>query len=257
MDLPLDLPPLIGHRGAAAEAPENTLVSIRKAAEAGARWVEFDVKLTADDVPILMHDARLDRTTSGRGPVATHAFGEIQKLDAGSWFEDRFTGERVPTLDEAAGLCRELGLGMNVELKPCPGRALATAVSTLDVLRRHGDAFAGRLLVSSFDPRCLEVAQASAPAIPRGYLCGFVPRDWRIALGRHGCVTLHADQHRIGRRALAALRAAGATVLLYTVNDPIRALHLLGAGATAVFSDRVSDLARALDEAAKRSGRRQ
>lgn len=246
VSLPIDLPPLIGHRGAAAEAPENTLASFRQAAVAGARWVEFDVKLSADGVPLVIHDARLDRTTSGRGLVRATPFASIRRLDAGSWFHHRFAGERVPTLDEAIALGLELGLGMNVELKPCPGRAEATARTTIEALARYGAALDGRVLISSFEPRCLAVAEALAPALPRGHLCRVVPPDWPAALARHGCATLHVDHLRVGRRRLTALREAGAQALVYTVNDPVRARTLLAQGATAVFTDRVSDVARGL-----------
>ena len=107
----LAIPRLIGHRGAAAAAPENTLASLRKAKELGASWVEFDVKLTRDGCPVLIHDERLERTTSGRGEVALTTLEELQKLDAGGWFAPAFRGERVPTLEAALALCAELGLG--------------------------------------------------------------------------------------------------------------------------------------------------
>ena len=115
------LPRVIGHRGAAAAAPENTLVSLQKAKELGASWVEFDVKLTRDGVPILMHDERLERTTDGRGEVALTTLNDLQKLDAGGWFGPAFRGEPVPTLEAALALCAELGLGINVEIKPVRG----------------------------------------------------------------------------------------------------------------------------------------
>ena len=86
----LAIPRLIGHRGAAAAAPENTLASLRKAKELGASWVEFDVKLTRDGHPVLIHDERLERTTSGRGEVALTTLVELQKLDAGGWFAPAF-----------------------------------------------------------------------------------------------------------------------------------------------------------------------
>lgn len=237
---------MIGHRGAAAEAPENTLASIRQAAASGARWVEFDVKLTADGVPILMHDARLERTTTGRGPVAATPFDAIQALDAGGWFGQRFAGERVPTLHDALRLCLALGLGMNVELKPCPGRAVATTEATLACLRPYETALAGRVLISCFKPECLLVAREQCPALPLGHLFGAAPRAWRAVLARHGCTTLNADHRRTGPRRLRAFRAAGATVITYTVNDPDRARKLLGAGAAAVITDRVSLISRAL-----------
>lgn len=241
-----DLPDVIGHRGAAAHAPENTLASIREAQELGARWVEFDVKLTADGMPILMHDDRLERTTNGRGLVRDRSLDQIRTLDAGAWFSPAFKGERVPTLEEALHLCAGLGLGMNVEIKPCRGRAVETTTATLGVLRRHWPEGLPLPLISSFEHRCLALAGEIAPELPRGYLCGRLPRDWRLEIERYGCATVNLDHRWISRRALGLLRAAGVPVLLYTVNDAGRARALLAAGATAVFSDRVADLLAAL-----------
>src|SRR5580658_7344129 len=93
-------PPVIAHRGASAQAPENTMAAFRLATESGAKWVEFDVHLTQDGVPVIMHDDTLDRTTDGKGKIADASWADVQKLDAGSWFDKRFKGERVPHLDE-------------------------------------------------------------------------------------------------------------------------------------------------------------
>src|SRR5690242_8989223 len=97
----LKLPSVIGHRGAAAYAPENTLESIRTAAEIGVKWVELDVKLTKDSIPIIFHDDTLERTTSGYGLVAETKYEDIRELEAGMWFSEGFTGVVVPTLEEA------------------------------------------------------------------------------------------------------------------------------------------------------------
>src|SRR5437016_10954345 len=88
------LPPVIGHRGAAARAPENTLAGLRCARELGCRWVEFDVRLTADGALVLCHDARLDRTTTGSGRVSTQSLAAIRECDAGSRFDPAFADER-------------------------------------------------------------------------------------------------------------------------------------------------------------------
>jgi glycerophosphoryl diester phosphodiesterase len=241
-----DLPGVIGHRGAAAHAPENTLASILKAHELGARWVEFDVKLTADGIPILMHDDRLERTTNGRGRVRDRPLAQIHTLDAGGWFSPAFKGERVPTLEEALHLCARLSLGINVEIKPCRGRADETTEAALGALRGHWPKGLPLPLVSSFEHRCLALAGAIAPELPRGYLCGRLPRGWRLEIDRYGCATVNLDHRWISRRGLGLLRAAGVPVLLYTVNDPSRARALLAAGATAVFSDRVADVLTAV-----------
>ena len=120
------LPRVIGHRGAAACAPENTLAGLRKALELGCLWVEFDVRLTADGHLILLHDDGLARTTDGRGSAAKSLLAALRRHDAGAWFGRCFKGEPVPTLAEAVALLGELGIGANVELKAVDGREAET-----------------------------------------------------------------------------------------------------------------------------------
>src|SRR5438876_1536902 len=148
---PLQLPPVIGHRGAAAYAPENTLAGLRRAKALGCAWVEFDVRLTGDGALVLCHDPGLDRTTSGSGLVSAASLAAIRECDAGSWFDPSFAGERVPTLDEGLSLAAELGLGANIEIKSDRGREYATAAAVAAVVQRRS----GRspaVLVSSFLP---------------------------------------------------------------------------------------------------------
>lgn len=242
----LSLPRVIGHRGAAAVAPENTLAGVRKARELGATWVEFDVKLTRDGCPVVLHDDRLDRTTNGRGPVAKATLEELRKLDAGGWFGPAFRGEPVPTFEAMLTLCLELGLGINVEIKPCPGREAETARAVVETLRAMWPPAAPPPLVSSFKPACLAVARDLAPEIPRGYLAGALPRDWRARLDAYACQTLHLDQRRVGARDREAVLTAGVPLLLYTVNDPAQARAQLAAGVAAVFTDRVAEVLAAL-----------
>jgi len=121
------LPPVIGHRGAAAHAPENTLAGLRAANALGCRWVEFDVRLTADRALVLCHDSRLGRTTDRTGRIAALPLAALRGADAGIRFGARFAGEPIPTLDEALSLARELGLGVNIEIKADRGLAAATA----------------------------------------------------------------------------------------------------------------------------------
>ena len=241
------LPRVIGHRGAAAVAPENTLASLRRAKELGAAWVEFDVKLTRDGAAVLIHDERLERTTDGRGEVARTTLAELRKLDAGAWCDPAFAGERVPTLADALALCGELGLGINVEVKPCPGREAETARVAVETLLELWPDDRPAPLVSSFAPVCLAVARDLAPAVPRGYLAGRLPVRWREQLDAYSCHTLHLNYRRTSARQRAAVLAAGVPLLLYTVNDPGRARELLGTGVAALFTDRVGEVLAALD----------
>jgi glycerophosphoryl diester phosphodiesterase len=246
---PLALPRVIGHRGAAAAAPENTLASIAKAKALGASWIEFDVKLTEDGHAVLFHDDRLERTTDGQGLVAATTLAAIRGLDAGSWFGRSFRGEAVPTLEEALALCAELGLGMNVEIKPCAGRERETAAATMKTLREVWPRSMPAPLISSFAAACLRVAQEMAPKMPRGYLAGTLPRRWRAQMAEYGCATLHLNHRRIVPWQRATVVAAGVPLVLYTVNNGLAARRCLEAGVAAVFTDHVDRVLAALAQA--------
>jgi glycerophosphoryl diester phosphodiesterase len=243
----LHLPCVIGHRGAAGAAPENTLAGIRKARELGATWIEFDVKLTRDAHAILFHDDRLERTTDGCGAVAVTSLAEIRRLDAGSWFGAAFRGEPVPTFEEALAACAELGLGINVEIKPCPGREVETAQVTMATLCEAWPREMPPPLVSSFAPACLRVARELAPELPRGYLAGTLPRRWRELMVEYDCAAMHLNHRRLAPWQRATILAAGVPVVLYTVNDGARARRLLAAGVTAVITDRVDLVLRCIE----------
>ncbi len=233
---PLQLPPVIGHRGAAARAPENTLAGLRQAKALGCAWVEFDVRLTGDGALVLCHDPRLDRTTSGSGLVSTQSLAAIKECDAGSWFDASFAGERMPTLDEGLSLAAELDLGANIEIKADRGREYATAAAVASAVERRGGR-APPVLVSSFLPSALVALRDLAPQIPRGMLYRFIPRGWAETAIRLGCTMISADHRRLRPRRVARLRAAGYKLAAYTVNDPVRARLLFDWGVTSVFSD--------------------
>jgi glycerophosphoryl diester phosphodiesterase len=231
-------PAVIGHRGAAGLAPENTIAAIRAAASAGARWVELDVALTRDGVPVLLHDARLERTTDGEGAIADRDWCDLAELDAGSWFAPRFIGQRVPSLAEAIeelGRCR---LGANLEIKAEPGRAEATAQALVATLRRHWPRQLPPPLVSSFDRLALAALRTADPELLLGYLAEGLEEGWRERASALGCASLHLAHAKLTPEFFAAARESGLLLLLYTVNDPEEARRLHGAGAAAIFTDR-------------------
>jgi glycerophosphoryl diester phosphodiesterase len=242
--LALQLPAVIGHRGAAALAPENTLAGFRAAAAAGARWVEFDVKLSADGVVVLMHDDTLDRTTDGSGAVAATPHAALAALDAGGWFGPTFRGERVPTLVETIAELARLGLGANIEIKPCPGRAEATTRAVADVVAAHWPDSLPAPLISSFEPACLAVARDLSPALPRGLLVKRLASDWRDAVAALGCATVNLGRRHASTAAIAAVLAAGLELAVWTVNEADEAAALRAAGASAIITDRPDALVR-------------
>ncbi len=235
--MPLKLPKVIGHRGAAAYAPENTLGGIHTAADMGVEWVELDVKLTKDQVPILFHDETLDRTTNGHGNVADMLFEDIRHLEAGSWFSDSFAGIKIPTLEEAVDILLEHNLGVNIEIKPCPGREKETAEVALDLLAQIWDD-ESKILISSFSYVSLETALDMGPYMPRGLL---LPKDWPenwLELAQHlEAASVNINGNEITREELEDIIDAGYMALAYTINDPQRAKMLQGWGIDAVFSD--------------------
>lgn len=234
---PPPIPPVTSHRGAKGHAPENTLAGLRKAAELGARWIEFDVKLTADNELILFHDETLNRTTNGKGRVARMALAEIRKLDAGRWFSPDFTDEPVPTLAEAMDYLSANRIGANVEVKACPGREAETGAAVARALAERWFGGPAPMLISSFSADSLAAAREAAPQIPRGFLTLKYPKDWVTRMRELECATFHVLDRRFTEVRVRAIREAGYRALAYTVNDPLRARELLSWGIESIITD--------------------
>ncbi len=231
------LPRIIGHRGAAATAPENTLEGFRAAAAAGVGWVEFDTRLSADHVPVVIHDATLARTAGVEARIDRTTAADIAGLTR---------VHPTPTLAETMALLGELGLGANVEIKAVRARRAVTVavVKTLETARRDCSI---PVLVSSFSRAILDNVQEIADYLPRGLL---LSRGMNDAIGlarRLGCVSIHEDHRRLTSRQVADWKTAGFLVVCYTINDPARAGLLFDWGVDSVISDAPGALAKAVD----------
>lgn len=210
------------HRGASADAPENTLVAFAAAEAAGADGIELDVHLSRDGVPVVIHDERVERTTDGRGRVAGLSLAELRRLDAGGWFSPRFAGEPIPVLEEVLDWAGDR-LRLNIEIKEA-----AAGQALLDLLPRYPRV---RVLVSSFDHRLLAELRRRDGNLPLGFL--FEEDGWHRVLRRAlacGAESLHPRADRVSRPLLAACKRAGLALCPWTVDDPghIRALRRLG-----------------------------
>ena len=231
------IPKIIGHRGAAHYAPENTIESIHTAADMGIEWVELDVKLTKDNVPIIFHDDTLDRTTNGTGPVAEKTYEEIKELDAGSWFGETFIGAKIPTLEEAVDALLERNIGLNLEIKPCPGREKETAEVALDLLSQIWDDH-DKILISSFSHVSLETALDLAGDWNRALLLDEEwPENWAELAEYFNVVAIALDGNTVTREMVEDAIDMEKHILAYTINDPIRARELQGWGVDSFFSD--------------------
>ena len=234
---------LVAHRGAGKLAPENTLTAMRVGQAHGYRMVEFDVKLSADNLSFLLHDATLERTTSGRGRADALPWRELSRLDAGGWHSAKYAGEPLPTFASIARWARAHGILCNVEIKPMPGRERETgAAVALDAATLWRDAEVPPLL-SSFSEAALEAARDAVPALPRALLADAVPANWLARLERLECVALDVDHEFLDADIVRSVRAAGFRVLCYTPNAPERIAELAAWGVDGVITDAVDHVA--------------
>ena len=229
----------IAHRGAGKLAPENTLAAFRLGAGHGYRAFECDVKLSADGVPFLLHDATLERTSSGIGTAALQAWSELAQLDAGGWHGRGFAGEPLATLANVAAYCIRNGFALNIEIKPTPG---AEAETGRAVAREAARLWAGQAvppLLSSFRPDALQTAAEAAPHLPRALLLDTLRDGWFAETQALGCVAVVTNFKLMDAALLAQLHAAGMRGLVYTVNDGIEARRLAALGIDGIITDAV------------------
>ncbi len=242
---------VVAHRGASAQAPENTMEAFRLGVEAGADAIELDVHLTADGQLAVIHDDTLDRTTDRSGSIAQLTMAEIHEADAGARFarpEDsgfpfRGRGLTVPTLPEVLEWLPDT-VGLVIEIK---ARAAADAV--VEAVAAHPVRSDGRLSVISFDEASIERVHELDPVIRTGYL--LVPAQpiepalrWATEHGHAGVHPWEGDLGLDPLPILAQASAYGREVGCYVVNDPVRMQHLAACGVWGFVTD-VPDIARA------------
>ncbi|MDX5630878.1 MULTISPECIES: glycerophosphodiester phosphodiesterase [unclassified Brenneria] len=232
-------PSIVAHRGGGSLAPENTLAAIDVGAGFGHRMIEFDAKLSQDGQIFLLHDDTLERTSNGWGIAGDQPWDKLVTLDAGSWYGDKFAGERLPLLAEVAKRCKQYGMAANIEIKPTTGREQETGRLVALAARRLWQDHPIAPLLSSFSPTSLEAARQAAPELPRGLLLDEWNDDWQSLAQRLGCVSLHLNHQLLTAERAALLQAAGLKILVYTVNQPARAKTLLDWGVDCICTDRI------------------
>lgn len=225
------------HRGASAVAPENTLAAFRAAAEQGARWVELDVALLGDDTLVVIHDDSVDRTTSGRGSLGELTAADIASLDAGTWFDPKFSGERLPTLSQVIALLGELGLSANVEIKQHKHhKSLDHLVHAVQAAIAGRSADTG-IMISSFDPQALAAMHALEPDLEMAMLWWSPPADWQDVLKAIPSRTIHMNYKALSIALLEETSRNGVKVRAWTSNNPVELVSFWGAGLTGVITD--------------------
>ncbi len=264
---------VLGHRGACAYAPENTLASFKLALDMGADGIELDVTLTKDGVPVIIHDGTVDRTTNGKGLINQMTFAEARKLDAGSWFNEKFRDEKIPTLEEVLTEITPRGI-VNIELKteslrPWPANStnltrgqrvrlsvqvffglfentkLEAAVAKLVEQTRTAD----RVLVSCFNPFFLNRMRSIDPKLTRGYLYAdflpiFIARRWFLPLAHPNAV--HPNYAMTTPAHVAWARSKGYKINVWTVDDPVEGKRLVDLGVDSLMTNKPDVMRKAI-----------
>jgi len=220
MSAPFPHPLILGHRGAPADAPENTLRSFALALEQGADGVELDVQRAADGVPVVIHDPTLDRTTRAHGQVAAHPWSALERL----------TLAHLPSLEQAAAWAAAAGAWLNVEIK-----AERVEEATVRVLRAAG--LLPRTVISSFDPRIVRRVGEVEPDVLRFLLTDSWDEEVLATVADCGaqgvCLRVDAAHHL----ALEVLRNEDLPVIVWTVDDPARIRELLAWGVAGIITN--------------------
>jgi glycerophosphoryl diester phosphodiesterase len=226
----------IAHRGASEYAPENTFAAYDLALGMGANHIEIDVHLTSDGEVVVIHDDLVDRTTDGRGPVAEHTLAELEALDAGSWFGDRFAGQRIPTLE---AVLEHYGhrAHLHIEIK---GSTPGLVPRTVDLIGKYGAE--GQVTITSFMREALAETRSVAPDLPTGWLVG-EPTDeiieQTLALG---LTQLCPRADHVTPELVARLHGLGLVVRAWGVSDEALMRRVVDAGAdgmTVNFPDKL------------------
>lgn len=228
---------IIGHRGACAYAPENTIASFNHALALGCRFIEFDVMCSADGEPFIIHDERLKRTTNGTGEVGKVNAAYLRSLDAGSWFARQFTGERIPHFDDVLQWLTAAQVQANIEIKPFSGTTKQTATAVLQAIERHWPQDKQLPLISSFEWEALVHCRQMAPQLPLGLLLHEWDNHWHEKAKQLNCYSIHFNRKILTAERVKAVKEQGYVLCAYTVNTVRLANKLFQWGVDAVFSD--------------------
>jgi len=236
----------IAHRGANQVAPENTLRAFQEALNRGADGIELDVRLSADGVPVVIHDATVEATTDGSGAVANMTFAQLRTLDAGGWLDPAFKGERIPSLEEVLDTFGGRTV-LNLELKGAQVFDNDLVPTVVDLLERHE--LQQEVLVSCFNPYLLRQVRRLAPRVPLALLYTNSPLPLRrladLLLGEQPAA-IHPHHTNVSERLVAHAHELGVRVNVWTIDDPQRMRVLADGGVDGIITNKPALLRRVL-----------
>ena len=248
---------VIAHRGASAYYPENTMPAFKAAVEMNADMIELDVLLSKDNVPIVFHDKFLDKKSNGQGLLTDHTLSELKKLDAGSWFHEKFKGVQIPTLQEVLEFTSGK-IALNIEIKTEAVSAENNTIekSVIDLVERYN--LENEVIISSFDYRAIERVKSLNPKIQTALLYerqqsyGREPvdlvKDYKVD-------AFNFSANECAANWLSQLNTHQIPFFIYTVNDPGMMKSLIEKGAKGIFTDKPDVLYKVADEVLNKNWR--
>lgn len=240
---------ILAHRGASAYAPENTIIAFKKAIEMGADGFELDIHLSKDGSLIVIHDESVNRTTNGSGFIKDLTLDEIKKLDASSWYNPKFSKEKVPTLDEVLHLIKDTQLLINIEIKHGPFFYKSIEQKIVNCVVKYD--MQDRVIVSSFDHYTLTKIKKIDPSVKTGAL--FVSRTnapWKY-IKKIGADALHPHFISVTSELVKNCHENNIKIHTYTVNEPEHIKYLAKLGVDSIitnFPDRAKEIVDSLNK---------
>lgn len=229
-------PKLIAHRGASASAPENTLIAFKMAKELGADWIECDVTLTQDDIPVIFHDKTFKRLANRNMNINQLDYQTVMDIDVGAWFSKKFSGEKTPTLEALLLFAKKHAIKINLELKP-NGYKPKYLIKKIQLLLDETQFKFEDLLISSFDTKSLLYAQNYLPQVKRGLLLDKWRRNWHYLAEKFQVSSIHCHYKLCSKVRVIKIKQANYKLYCYTVNNKIKAEKLFAKGVDGIFSD--------------------
>ncbi|MBR0630955.1 glycerophosphodiester phosphodiesterase [Bacillus altitudinis] len=209
---------IIAHRGSSSAAPENTIAAFDVAVEQGADYIELDVQMTMDQHIVVIHDDTVERTTNGNGLVKSYTLDQLKKLDAGSWFDQQYTNERIPTLQEILERYSQR-IGILIEIKH-PKRQIGIEKAVARIINQF--AYSRHIIIQSFDVHALQRIKAFAPSLRTALIIkpdAFKLTKRKLTTYSSFANGLNMKKTMINRWWIDRIHTFGMDVFIWTVKD--------------------------------------
>jgi glycerophosphoryl diester phosphodiesterase len=241
----LQKPKVIGHRGAAGDAPENTLASFQLALEQGVDGIELDIHLTKDGDIVVCHDPTIDRTTNGSGYIVDMQVAEIKRFDAGGWFSEQYAGECIPTLSEVFDQVPD-NIMINIEIKYAYQGLLEAQL--IDFLRKRNRI--DHVVISSFDHKCMQRLKTAESSVKIGLLYAANLYDHAGYAKQLGVdvYSIHPQYQLIEKADVWNAKAAGLRTYPFTINVEEDFLKIMEYGVSGIITDFPAKLVQLLKQ---------